>query len=92
MGCPMEPVSLSLVSIEDKQFSAEDLSLDNMRFVNCKFHGCHLLYSGGPFVMDNCRLKNCQWRIQGTAAIVVESLRNAGWQIAPPGGSPERVC
>ncbi|HUX68839.1 MAG TPA: hypothetical protein VMV31_15240 [Terriglobales bacterium] len=62
------------------------MSADNVQFIACHFHDCQLLYSGGPMLMQNCQLgKNVVWQIQGTAAIVLESLARAGFLIQIPG-------
>jgi hypothetical protein len=83
----MDPDKMSFISVVGKKYAKkDDVSLDNMRFSECSFDECNLLYSGGPFVMDNCWLRNCELSIQGTAAIVVESLRQMGFQISPPAG------
>jgi len=83
----MSTVKVSLVSIVGKHYGKQDeVSLDNVRFVDCFFDGCHLLYSGGPFLMDNCWLNDCQLTTQSTAAIVLESLQRIGFQISPPVG------
>jgi len=83
----MDSFKFSLVSVAKQKFVKDDLALDNMHFSSCEFEDCNFLYSGAPTMMDNCRLRNCGWRIQGAAAIVVESLMKCGWKILPPGGS-----
>src|SRR5260370_2489923 len=77
----MDIAKYSLVRVEKQKFESADLSLDNQYFSNCEFEGCSFLYSGGPLVMDNCRLRNCSWQIQGNAAIAIESLTTCGWHI-----------
>lgn len=78
---------LSLITVFDRKFGKnEEVSLDNMRFVNCSFEDCHMLYSGGPFLMDNCRIQNCRLTIQGAAAILLQSLEMVGFQIRWPTG------
>jgi hypothetical protein len=75
------------VSIVGKKYGKTDeVSLDNVRFLDCSFDESSLLYSGGPVAMDNCRLRNCELKIQGSAAIVIESLRRMGFQISAPAG------
>ena len=82
----MNRFKFSLVSVAKRTFVKDDLVLDNMHFSGCEFVECNFLYSGAPKIMDKCGLRNCGWRIQGTAAIVVESLMKCGWQVLPPGG------
>src|ERR1700730_15046519 len=48
-----------------------------------EFWALIFLYSGGPLVMNGCRLRNCAWQIQGSAAITPESLTTCGWHIIP---------
>jgi len=90
----MDRFNFSLVSVLNKQFVKDDLALDNMLFSGCEFEECNFLYSSAPTMMDNCRLRKCARRIQGSAAIVVESLITCCWQILPPDGSAslQTVC
>jgi hypothetical protein len=74
----MDRFKFSLVSVAKRTFVKDDLVLDNMHFSGCEFVECNFLYSSAPTIMDNCGLRNCGWRIQGTAAIVVESLMKCG--------------
>lgn len=80
----MDVEKLSFVSVSDKKFVQQDVSLDGMRFLRCSFDRCNLLYSGGPVVMDTCLFQNCEWKMQGTAAIVLYALQTCGWHITPP--------
>jgi hypothetical protein len=83
---------LLLVSVIGKKYQkGDEVSLDNVRFVNCAFDECSFLYSGGPFLMENCQLHNCNCEIQGAAGIVLESLGRMGWQISPPTGLSSSV-
>jgi hypothetical protein len=83
----MATTKFLLVSEVGKHFGKNDyISLDNTRFVNCSFDECNFLYSGGPFEMENCQLRNSNCEIQGAAAIVLYSLTQMGWQISPPTG------
>jgi hypothetical protein len=81
------PDNWCLISVVGKKYRKdEDVSLDNFHFSECSFDECNLLYSGGPLIMNNCWLRNCELTTQGTAATVVESLRQIGFQISPPVG------
>lgn len=71
------------VLIESQKFEGDSMSLDNQHFSNCEFEACEFLYSGGPLIMNGCRLHNCKWTLQGSAAMVVESLTTCGWHIVP---------
>jgi CheY-like chemotaxis protein len=59
-----------------------------------EFWALIFLYSGGPLVMNGCRLRNCAWQIQGSAAITPESLTTCGWHIIPHdyAASVKTVC
>jgi hypothetical protein len=80
-----------MVSVVGNKFGKDDyVSLDNHHFSGCSFEGCHMVYSGGPAVMENCQLNNCQLNIQGSAAILVQTLTNLGFKVIPPPGfSPQ---
>ncbi len=80
----MDPFNVSLVSFFGKKYEKEDMSLDNMHFSDCSFDGCNFVYAGGPVVLDKCLFHNCELKIQGSAAIVVESLRRFGFHVSPP--------
>lgn len=83
-------VELSHILISDRQFSNTGVSLDNAQFSKCEFRNCELIYSGGPFLMDACWIENCRWKIQAGAALTLDSLTKAGWQILPPmSGKPD---
>jgi len=82
----MDEFKFNLVTVVQQTFVKNNLVLDNMHFSDCQFEECNFLYSGAPTMMDNCGLRNCGWRMQGAAAIVVDSLMKCGWQILPPGG------
>jgi hypothetical protein len=83
----MARFKFNLVPVVKQMFVKDDLVLDNMHFSDCEFEECNFLYSGGPTMMDHCGVRNCGWRMQGSAAIIVESLMKCGWQILPPGGT-----
>jgi hypothetical protein len=83
----MPEIKYLLVSEVGKRFGKNDyISLDNTRFANCSFDECNFLYSGGPFEMVNCQLRNSNCEIQGVAGIVLHSLSQMGWRISPPDG------
>lgn len=61
--------------------------LDNFHYENCEFFDCQFLYSGGPFVLNNCRIERTKWIVQGGAAIALSCLSEAGWKIQEPTGT-----
>jgi hypothetical protein len=65
-----------VVLIEGKAFVSCSLSLDNCRFVRCRFLGVELLYSGGPWSIEECEFASgCSVLLQGAAART-EALQN----------------
>jgi hypothetical protein len=90
----MEMVKHAFVRVENQKFVKADLSLDNQYFSDCEFEDCNFLYSGGPLVMNGCRLRNCAWQLQGSAAPAIESLTTCGWHIVPHdhAASVKTVC
>lgn len=67
---------------ENKTFSDVAISLDNCKYVNCRFEGVTFLYSGGPWVVEKCQVgPQCTLVLQGEAgrvAQLVQTLQNLG--------------
>jgi hypothetical protein len=83
----MATTKMLFVSVVGKKYAKGDqVSLDNVRFLDCTFDECDFLFSGGPFLMENCQHRNCNFEIQGAAGIALQSLSLMGWLISPPDG------
>jgi hypothetical protein len=76
-----EPLSRLRV-VKDRRFVNETLSLDGVRYENCHFIGCTLVYSGGDSEVSSCYVHSgTVWKLQGPAAMTVQVLEQYGWHI-----------
>jgi hypothetical protein len=58
---------LQIVTFENGTYRSA-VSLDNSRFVNCRFEGALLIFSGGPFYIEHCQFgPGCVLALQGSA-------------------------
>jgi len=61
--------------VRDRNFTREAVVLDGKTFVNCRFEGCELIYSGGrPFVFKNTTADECTMSFVGRAENTVQTL------------------
>ena len=44
--------------LKKKSLTKEDVILDNMEFIDCKFVNCQILYAGGPYKIEGCEFEN----------------------------------
>jgi len=59
---------LDFVSFEDRKIHDVWLVLDNHRFVRCQFERVTFLYSGGPWMIEDCYFHaGCKLVFQGAA-------------------------
>jgi hypothetical protein len=42
--------------VNNRNFSGENVFVDNRHFQNCQFEGCRFVYSGGPFAFYECEI------------------------------------
>jgi len=57
-------------------YNHETVPLDGERFSSCEFRDCRLVYSGGePPVFDNCRIEDCEWRMEDAAERTLAFLK-----------------
>ena len=67
---------------QNETFSDVAVSLDNHKYVNCRFERVTFLYSGGPWVVEKCTVAaGCGLILQGEAGRVghlVETLKGLG--------------
>ena len=80
--------------VKDRRFVNQTLGLDGVRYENCHFIGCTLVYSGGDSEVSSCYVHaGTVWKLQGAAAMTVQVLEQYGWHIeygngAEPEASP----
>lgn len=68
--------------VKDCRFVDQTLGLDGVRYENCHFIGCTLVYSGGDSEMSSCYVHaGTVWKLQGAAAMTVQVLEQYGWHI-----------
>ena len=67
---------------DNVSYNHETVALDGEAFSACEFRACRLVYSGGePPRFDDCRIEDCEWKLEGAAASTLAHLRamwNAG--------------
>jgi hypothetical protein len=53
---------------DNKHFVGEVVVIDNAKFINCRFEGCILRYSGGPWSIEHCDFSSdTTFALQGQA-------------------------
>ena len=77
--------------VKDRRFINQTLGLDGVRYENCHFIGCTLVYSGGDSEVSSCYVHaGTVWKLQGAAAMTVQVLEQYGWHIEyGDGAEPE---
>ena len=67
---------------DNVHYNHETVPLDGEVFSHCEFRACRLVYAGGePPRFDHCRFEDCDWKLDGAAALTLSHLRgmwNAG--------------
>jgi hypothetical protein len=81
---------LRLVPSKGQSFSNTWIAIDDHQFVNCRFSGCTLVYSGGAARAENCEFRDCRWILQGPFAEVLETLLSFGITLQFPQGQKVR--
>jgi hypothetical protein len=77
--------------VKDRRFINQTLGLEGVRYENCHFIGCTLVYSGGDSEVSSCYVHaGTVWKLQGAAAMTVQVLEQYGWHIEyGDGAEPE---
>jgi len=77
--------------VKDRRFVNQTVGLDGVRYENCHFIGCTLVYSGGDSEVSSCYVHaGTVWKLQGAAAMTVQVLEQYGWHIEyGDGAEPE---
>jgi hypothetical protein len=65
-------------------FTNTRIELDNQTFEDCSFNGCTVTFSGkGPYKLSGCTFNNCQFALDGSAALTVKYLTDMHRMNAP---------
>jgi hypothetical protein len=65
-------------------FTNARIELDGQTFENCTFDGCTIVFSGrGPYNLRGCGFNNCQFALDGAAALTVKYLADMHQMGAP---------
>ena len=67
--------SKSIVNVVGKAFGVERVYVDGKNFINCKFQGAELAYTGrSVFGLERCELSGPHFKAQGPAANTLSQL------------------
>lgn len=73
-------------TIKKKSLTKEDVILDNMEFIDCKFVNCQIMYAGGPHKIEGCEFENkSSFRLTGSAVSTARLFTKLGWTPPTPG-------
>ncbi len=75
---------LQLMPHKGEIFSNTTIGVDNHQFIDCRFSGCVLVYSGGAARAENCTFHNCRWLFQGPFLEILETLKSFGIDLRFP--------
>lgn len=78
------PQGFKLPVIKGKTFDSGSITLDTVRYENCIFRNCEVVYHGNPAETSSCYFENVEWRFEGAAAMTVVVMRGLGWKVEPP--------
>ena len=53
--------------LDGQTLNRETFVLEEVCFVNCVLHDCHLFYSGGDYEWANTTFQNCHFHFRGAA-------------------------
>lgn len=63
------------MKISKHQFANEEVVLDFHEYQACEFNNCRFVVLGyGPFTLNECEVKNCEFSFAGPAASVVQTM------------------
>jgi hypothetical protein len=60
--------------IEGRNFSNQEVQLDELKFVNCTFVNCRMIYAGGNFHLEGCQIHSGSFVFAGPAANTLRVL------------------
>ena len=75
-----------MIEKEGRSFTARDsVATDGVRFIDCRFEGANLVYSGGEHpLFERCAFSNASWEFAGAALRTIQLLQAIN---ASPGGN-----
>jgi hypothetical protein len=79
-----QPDAFRLSVTRGQTFSGTRVTLDNVRFENCVFKNCDIIYSGGPAETSARYFENVRCVFEGQAGTIVHVMQGLGWKIVPP--------
>jgi hypothetical protein len=63
------------MKISNNKFSSEEVVLDFHEYETCEFTNCRFVVLGyGPFALNQCEVKNCEFTFAGPAASVIQTM------------------
>jgi hypothetical protein len=63
------------ILVEGKEFTKEELSLDNHVFKNCSIDQCKIYYSGGPFELIDTHITDSQLILNQPAKNIYSAIQ-----------------
>ncbi len=63
------------ILVEGKEFTKEELSLDNHVFKNCTIDRCKIYYSGGPFELIDTHITNSELILNQPAKNIYSAIQ-----------------
>lgn len=65
------------MKISNNKFANEEVVLDFHEYEKCEFEKCRFVVLGyGPFTLNQCEVKECEFTFAGPAASVVQTMAN----------------
>ncbi|MEI8038397.1 MAG: hypothetical protein WCJ14_08405 [Verrucomicrobiota bacterium] len=63
------------MKISNNKFTSEEVVLDFHEYETCEFTNCRFVVLGyGPFVLNKCEIKNCEFTFAGPAASAIQTM------------------
>ncbi len=63
------------MKISNNKFTKEEVVLDFHEYNSCEFTDCRFVVLGyGPFSLNQCEVKNCEFTFAGPAASVIQTM------------------
>ena len=76
----------------NRTFNKETVQIDGIRFENCQFINCKLIYSGNPSEFSACLISpDTQWEFRDAAGMTMKVLGECGWRFLFGDESPEAI-
>lgn len=62
----------------NRTFRDQPVVLDNRSYFTCEFINCMLIYRGGKYTLNNCKIQNPTFQFYGRASNTVDYIRQLG--------------